>query len=382
MKLTFPHMGNVQILIEDLLGRLNIDYLTPPRTTVDTIRKGVRRAPELACFPLKVTLGNFIQGFERGADAGIMVGGVGPCRFGYYAETQRRILKQMGYNAPMIILEPPTTHPVKFYKSFKKVAPDKTLLDLYKALKVSWKKAVYIEKIEKLSLQVRCYEKVRGATTKAKEKSVEIINNAFLESEIDSAYKEAHSIMKNIPKVKREVAKIGIVGEFFILLEPFVNFDCEITLGEMGFYIERAIYLTDWIKPSSKNLIAGHTPEEVAKASYPYLSHFVGGDGRQTVGHSILYAKHGFEGILHLMPFTCMPELIAKSLLPQISKDLDIPMLTLVIDEQTGKAGVQTRLEAFADLITQRHNRNIFPNKDSINWLNKVEPDLVGVNRR
>lgn len=382
MKLTFPHMGNAYILVSDLLSRLNLEFVVPPKTSTRTIELGVRHSPELACFPLKVTLGNFIEGIELGADAGIMVGGVGPCRFGYYAETQRRILKQIGYDVPMFILEPPTAHPIKFYKVFKKLCPKKTLLDLWKELKVSWKKAVYIERIEAESLKIRCKEKERGATTKAKQKAVGILQNAFLEEEIDRAFKEGMEILKSVEIIERESPKIGIVGEFFILLEPYVNFDVEIILGEMGFYIERAIYITDWLNPGTKAPVTGHSKEEVLAAAQPYLSHFVGGDGRQTIGHTILYIKEGFEGIVHLLPFTCMPELIAKSILPKIASDFNIPVLYLVIDEQTGKAGIQTRLEAFADLVRSRHLKNIHPEKSKVNWLETAKPKPIGVNVR
>ncbi len=379
MKLTFPHMGNVSILIEDLFGRLEIEYITPPKTSLRTVRLGVRYAPELACYPLKVTLGNFIEGFESGADAGIMVGGVGPCRFGYYAETQRRILNQIGYKVPMFILEPPLAHPLKFYRTFKKVAPKKTLRDLYRTIKVSWKKARYIEMIEKQVLQNRCYEKVKGSTTKARKKAINLLESAFLEKEIENAYQEATEIISSVPKEEFDAPKIGIVGEFFDLLEPFVNFDCEETLGNMGFYVEKSVYLTDWLSPGGKNLIAGHSADEVARAAKPYLSHFVGGDGRPTIGHTILYAKHNFDGVIQLMPFTCMPELIAKSILPKISKDLDIPILTLVFDEQTGKAGIQTRLEAFADLVTARRKKGFKPRREIIDWLDNKDQDLVEV---
>lgn len=379
MKLTFPHMGNVHILIEDLFQRLEIEYVTPPKTSLKTVRLGVRYAPELACYPLKVTLGNFIEGLESGADAGIMVGGVGPCRFGYYAETQRRILNQIGYKVPMFILEPPLAHPLKFYRVFKEVAPKKTLRDLYRAIKISWKKARYIEMIEKLVLQTRCYEEIRGLTTKARAKAINLLANAFLEDEIENAYQEAVEIISSVPQEKFDAPRIGIVGEFFDLLEPFVNFDCEETLGNMGFYVEKSIYLTDWLSPGGKNLIAGHTADEVARAAKPYLSHFVGGDGRPTIGHTVLYAKQGFDGVIHLMPFTCMPELIAKSILPKVSKDLDIPVLTLVLDEQTGKAGIQTRLEAFADLVIARKNKGIKPRREIIDWLDAEDKELVEV---
>ncbi|MDI7252812.1 MAG: CoA protein activase, partial [Actinomycetota bacterium] len=93
---------------------------------------------------------------------------------------------------------------------------------------------------------------------------------------------------------------------------------------------------------------------EIEEAALPYLTHFVGGEGLRSVGATALYHRHGYDGVVHVMPFTCMPETIAKSLLPRVSRDLGIPVLSLVIDEMTGKAGVATRLEAFVDLARFR----------------------------
>jgi predicted nucleotide-binding protein (sugar kinase/HSP70/actin superfamily) len=49
-----------------------------------------------------------------------------------------------------------------------------------------------------------------------------------------------------------------------------------------------------------------------------------------------------------------MPEIVAQSILPRISRELSFPVLTLVFDEHTGKAGVLTRLEAFVDLLRRK----------------------------
>jgi predicted nucleotide-binding protein (sugar kinase/HSP70/actin superfamily) len=80
----------------------------------------------------------------------------------------------------------------------------------------------------------------------------------------------------------------------------------------------------------------------------------IGGHGVNSIGETILYARHGFDGVVQLAPFACIPEIVAKSIIPSISREMGIPILTLFIDEQTGKAGVQTRLEAFVDLLEKR----------------------------
>ena len=75
--------------------------------------------------------------------------------------------------------------------------------------------------------------------------------------------------------------------------------------------------------------------------------------GQQYRGNHSL-CPHGFDGVVQLAPFACRPVIVAKSIIPAVSKDYGIPVLTLFIDEQTGKAGVQTRLEAFVDLLEKR----------------------------
>lgn len=49
-----------------------------------------------------------------------------------------------------------------------------------------------------------------------------------------------------------------------------------------------------------------------------------------------------------------MPEIVAKSILPNVSKDYSFPIMTLIIDEMTGEAGYMTRIEAFMDLIKRK----------------------------
>jgi predicted nucleotide-binding protein (sugar kinase/HSP70/actin superfamily) len=75
------------------------------------------------------------------------------------------------------------------------------------------------------------------------------------------------------------------------------------------------------------------------------------------VGKTILFAQKGIDGVIHIFPFTCMPELVAQTILKKVQKDLDIPILTLIIDEHTAPGGVETRLEAFIDLLERRRRR-------------------------
>ena len=63
------------------------------------------------------------------------------------------------------------------------------------------------------------------------------------------------------------------------------------------------------------------------------------------------FAERGFDAVIHLMPFSCLPELVNRSIIPQLSEDLDMPILSISLDEQMGTANLQTRLEAFMELV-------------------------------
>ena len=87
----------------------------------------------------------------------------------------------------------------------------------------------------------------------------------------------------------------------------------------------------------------------------------IGGETIETIGDTVYAAQNGIDGVIHLMPFSCMPEIVSQNILTKVSREEDIPVMTLVLDEQTGKTGYQTRIEAFIDLVKRKkiqHNRN------------------------
>ena len=80
----------------------------------------------------------------------------------------------------------------------------------------------------------------------------------------------------------------------------------------------------------------------------------IGGECIETIGDTVYAAKHGVDGVIHISPFSCMPEIVAQNILPKLSKNENIPVLSLILDEQTGRAGYITRIEAFVDLVKRK----------------------------
>ena len=91
-----------------------------------------------------------------------------------------------------------------------------------------------------------------------------------------------------------------------------------------------------------------------------------------------MYAEErGTDGLIHVSPFTCMPEIMSQNIFPKMREDVDLPILSLIMDEQTGKAGYLTRLEAFVDLMRRKKMRNKLKSQNSDNATASKEKTAV-----
>ncbi len=102
----------------------------------------------------------------------------------------------------------------------------------------------------------------------------------------------------------------------------------------------------------------------IQKKINPYLRSTVGGHGRDAIYEMLHYTKEGFNGIIHLLPFGCMPEVTVRPILEKLHQESGIPFLSLSLDEQVAEAGINTRIEAFVDVV-RSHHKNKHKNKYS-----------------
>ena len=68
-------------------------------------------------------------------------------------------------------------------------------------------------------------------------------------------------------------------------------------------------------------------------------------------GLHLLDKKESIDGIIHVTAFGCGPDAMVDKTLELEAKKTSVPFLSLIIDEHTGEGGVQTRLEAFVDML-------------------------------
>ncbi|NSW89357.1 MAG: CoA protein activase [Firmicutes bacterium] len=359
MKVTFPHMGNLYICIKVLMEELGIDYVIPPFTSKRTLEIGTRHVPECACLPLKITTGNLIEAYQVGADTVLMAGGCGPCRFGYYCEMYREILKDLNYNMNVITLEPPNGNMVKLLQRIKNLLGGFNLYKILKAIKNTTQVAIEVDEVECLASKIRPRELEKGDVDKIYKKFQKDVIAAKGIEQIKKLIRDAkNNLLKVKTDEKANPLKIGIVGEIYTTIDYYTNFDIQSKLGAIGVETHRYVTISDWITEHIvKNALRLPRNLSYAHAAKPYLGKMIGGHARETIGNTILYAQQGYDGVIQIYPFTCMPEIVAESILPAVERDFDIPVLTLIIDEMTGEAGYFTRIEAFVDLLHRRKEK-------------------------
>ncbi|MDD4766040.1 MAG: CoA protein activase [Desulfotomaculaceae bacterium] len=357
MRVTFPHMGNLFIPVKAMLQYLGVDVVVPPPSSKRTLTIGAKYGPEFACLPLKLNLGNFIEASEKGADTIIMAGGCGPCRFGYYAQIEHAILKELGYDMKLIGLEPPQKHLTELLAKIKALSGTSSWWHIFQAIRFGYRKAKAVDEVEMAAFRSRPRELTPGSTEKAYAKSLEMLDRADSEIALAEAKRNADELMSAVAvDSKKAVVKVGLIGEIYTLLDPFSNQYLERTLGRLGTEVDRSIYLSEWVNDHIfMGLVKGlRSRKKACEAARPYLRHFVGGHGQESVGNAVNFARAGYDGIIQVFPFTCMPEIVAESILPEMRSDYGTPVMTMIMDEHTGEAGTLTRLEAFVDLLARK----------------------------
>lgn len=311
-KATFPIMGHYTEAFEVLASELGYEPITPPKTTQETIKLGVRHSADMICFPFKATLGNLIQGLEKGADVIIGIG-VTPservaetCRFGFYYHIQEKILKRLGYKFDMVYIN---GGGINILQVLKRTNPKITYFQVLKAIKKTWNKIKEIE---------------------AREYTFE----------------------------KKDI-NIGLVGEAYTLWEQSVNYDIIKKLRKMGIGVHMSITLSWFLK---HKIHLANEKKELHNELKNYFPKRIGGHGYESLYNTIWYAKNNFDGVIHLLPLTCMPETMVESSMTMIGEDYKIPIYRFPIDENRFEAGFDTRLETFIKLLKRKKHEALFRN--------------------
>lgn len=357
LKVAFPHMGTIYVAWEMALKKIGVEAFIPPYTNKNTLSLGTKNSPEAICLPYKLILGNFIEAIEGGVDYVSMITSPGICRLGEYGRNIEQVLKELGYDANYIELN--------LYDGFKgmfeyltNISGSKNYLKIVNAIYLAVRMVFALDELQNFLSYYRAREINKGDSEKAFNKAIQMLRNAQNASQLAKALKNG---LKEISSVKidknKNVLHVDLTGEIYIVNDEFSNQNMERELGAMGVQVRRSLTISSFLKDAiiPKIFKKGETHLERAyRLAKPYLMRDIGGDSLECIS-DVLYAKErNVDGLIHVSPFTCMPEIMSQNIFPKMREDINLPILTLIMDEQTGRAGYITRLEAFVDLMRRK----------------------------
>ena len=361
--IAWPRMGRIDIPLKALLVSLGARVVIPPPNSNQALEIGVKNSIEGICLPYKLNLANYLMALEGGANTLMMFQAPGSCRLGNYTKMAQKTLKSLGYEFDLVIFDMYKSKMKQTLHAFWHVTRCINPWKYYKAFSLGFNKFFAIDPAEKMLFKIRPREIHKGDAEKCYEKWLEIIDNT---NSVFACRRLKNKIIKDFNKIEidknKEVPIIYLIGEFFVLLDPFTNQNIEKELGEMGCEVQRQIMFSDWLEHVLKPSLFYHKEshrERSVRYAKDYMKRAIGGECIETIGDVVYAAKHGVDGVIHISPFSCMPEIVAQNILPKVSKNEDIPVLSLVLDEQTGKAGYITRIEAFVDLIKRKRLKKV-----------------------
>ena len=347
-RLAIPMMGNYSIVYSASAESLGVESWTRTSSTTEILNLGLSACPESVCLPFKVYTGHFIKAASEGVEYAVMVNSCGTCRLRYYQPMQRKILKEMGFDIHIFGLGQDGFKP-PLIRHF-----DPDLWPFLKSVARAYSKLKAIDLIELNTWHTRPLELNPGDTTRLSNQLLKDISEAKELRQIRKIKKSISSRFKSISiDETRKPLKIGLVGEASVLRDSFLNHDIEQRLGSLHVEVRnffllgeelRKIFYIGFGNKFAKNL----------KTARNYLRSLVGGHALDTIADTLRCAKSGYDGVIHLCPSGCMPEISMRPILKKISRDFGFPILEISLDEHTSEVGITTRLDAFVDILQDR----------------------------
>jgi predicted nucleotide-binding protein (sugar kinase/HSP70/actin superfamily) len=304
----------------------------------------------------------------------------GPCRFGQYNRLHRLILDELGLqNVPILVLDQTGGY-------------HNDLAHMGNGFRLNaWRSFIILDSMQKMLLERRPYEVNKGESDAVyKEWLDKLIKNVGKDGETLKAFsREARRAFETV-KIDNSTRKprVGIVGEIFVRSNTFANDGlvrkleaCGAQVGlppieEWFDYIDhqRKFRYRKRLEGGWKDLLKQQLTEIVMERSveplrrqfddyieafrrelpmpkiiekgHKYITPAVEGEVILSMGRVVEYAEHGFDGIVNIIPFGCMPGTIVSLLLHQFRHDYNLPVLNVVV-EGTKDPGESIRFDAF-----------------------------------
>ncbi len=380
-----PYMIDHGYLLAAAMRCGGVDAEPLPESDELTLETGRRYTTGKECYPSIITTGDIVKktmaaDFDPEKAAFFMPAASGPCRFGQYNRLHRLILDELGFQqVPILVFDQTDGY-------------HNDLSNMGKGFRINaWRAFVILDSMQKMVMEGRPYEVNKGETDAVyKEWLGRLIKTTGQDGDTLRQFsRQVREAFKAIKTDKSSLKpRIGIVGEIFVRSNHFANNGLISKLEALGAqcgvppleewldYIDHQrkrrnrLHLEggwkDWTRQKLTEIVMERVAEPLRREfdssiesfrrelptqgildrGHKYLTPAVEGEAILSLGRVVEYAEHGFDGIVNIMPFGCMPGTIVSLLLHQFRRDYGLPVLNVVV-EGTKDPGEAIRFEAF-----------------------------------
>lgn len=347
-KVAFPRYAEYNCAFRYIFEEaMDVRCIQPPAITRRTMELGAKHSPEFVCTPFKITLGSMIEALEAGADTLLMVHGL--CRLGYYGELQEQILHDLGYRFDFINLSEYDMGKKKEYiKIVKRINPKVHLAKFAAKFMEGIRMVEYLDEVTAEYYRSCGFDATGGQYKAAYRRFLTALYTACTRADIEDAYRAVRQSFQTIPINKPlRPLRVGIVGEFYTVMDAFSNLELEDKLSGMGVELYR------WMNVTHQFFQYGAQKNMGVKIR-DLCTYEMGPTATANIWYAKECAERGFDGLIHVKSAGCTPEIDVMPVLQTISGTYKVPVLYLTYDSQTSDVGLMTRLEAFYDMIEMR----------------------------
>jgi predicted CoA-substrate-specific enzyme activase len=393
-RIYLPYMIDHGYVLAAAMRHCGVDAEPLPQSDELTLETGRKYTTGKECYPSIITTGDIVKktrapDFDADQAAFFMPAASGPCRFGQYHKLHRLVLDEIGLpQVPILVFDQTKGYHkdmAAFGRGFRLHA---------------WRAITILDYMQKMLLERRPYEVNQGETDAVYQEWLDALVKT-VGHDGDSMKKFSRQVRNAFDSVKIDTStpkpRIGIVGEIFVRSNQFANdflvrklealgTQCAVPpLEEWLDYIDHQrkrrnrLHLEggwrDWAKQKLTEIVQEGVAEPLRKQfdsaielftrelptqailnrGHTYLTPAVEGEAILSMGRVVEYAEHGFNGIVNIIPFGCMPGTIVSLLLHQYRQDYGLPVLTVVV-EGTKDTTQNIRLEAFVHQCREHMN--------------------------
>jgi len=395
-RIYLPYMIDHGYVLAAAMRHCGADAEPLPESDELTLELGRKYTTGKECYPSIITTGDIVKktltpDFDADHAAFFMPAASGPCRFGQYNRLHRMVLDELGLQqVPIYVFDQTGGYHrdmASFGRSFRLHA---------------WRSIAILDSMQKMVLERRPYEINKGETDAVYQEWLDnLIKTVGKDSDAMKLF--SHQIKDALESVKIDRStpkpRIGIVGEIFVRSNQFANDSLipklEALGGQCGVppleewldYIDHQrkrrnrLHLEggwrDWARQKLTEIVQENVAEPIRKQfdgsielftrelptqkildrGKKYLTPAVEGEAILSMGRVVEYAEHGFNGIVNIIPFGCMPGTIVSLLLHQFRQDHGLPVLNVVV-EGTKDPSQDIRFEAFVQQCREHMTQN------------------------